>query len=178
MTFAAVEKALREGKKIKLPKWKNAYWYMKDGVLMNHFEDAPVEKDVPTTRLFPHDLLWVLRDDWEIVEDDEQTSNLTATLVPVPDFSFSVALDYLKQGKKVARKGWNGKGMFLVLCPGSAVPADRMKVKAVKKFYQDVKQDTVIINPHIDMKAVDGTYVTGWLASQTDMLADDWNIVE
>ena len=48
MTFAAVEKALREGKKIKLPKWKNAYWYMKDGVLMNRFEDAPVEKDVPT----------------------------------------------------------------------------------------------------------------------------------
>lgn len=110
MTFAAVEKALREGKKIKLPKWKNAYWYMKDGVLMNHFEDAPVEKDVPTTRLFPHDLLWVLRDDWEIVEDDEQTSNLTATLVPVPDFSFSVALDYLKQGQEGCPQGLERQG--------------------------------------------------------------------
>ncbi len=103
MTFAAVEKkALREGKKIKLPKWKNAYWYMKDGVLMSHaLRTLLLRRMFPPPACFPHDLLWVLRDDWEIVEDDEQTSNLTATLVPVPDFSFSVALDYLKQGKKV-----------------------------------------------------------------------------
>lgn len=178
MTFAAVEKALHEGKKIKLPKWKNAYWYMKDGVPMNHFEDASVEQDVPTARLFPRDLMWVLREDWEIVEENEQTPDPTANPVPVPNFSFSVALDYLKQGKKVAREGWNGKGMFLVLCPGSEVPADHMRVKAVKKFYKNEGQVTVIINPHIDMKAADGSYVTGWLASQTDMLADDWNIVE
>lgn len=178
MTFAAVEKALHEGKKIKLPKWKNAYWYMKDGVLMNHFEDASVEQDVPTARLFPRDLMWVLREDWEIVEENEQTPDPTANPVPVPNFSFSVALDYLKQGKKVARKGWNGKGMFLVLCPGNIVPTTHMKVEPVKKFYMGVGQDSVIIAPHIDLKAVDGSYVTGWLASQTDMLANDWNIVE
>lgn len=53
-----------------------------------------------------------------------------------------------------------------------------MKVKEVKKFYQNEKQDTVTINPHIDMKAADGAYVTGWFASQTDMLADDWYVVE
>lgn len=171
MTFAAVEKALREGKKIKLPKWKNAYWYMKDGVLMNHFEDAPVEKDVPTTRLFPHDLLWVLRDDWEIVEDDEQTSNLTATLVPVPDFSFSVALDYLKQGKKVARKGWNGKGMFLFL-------ADDIEFSTAADLSSVQDLEGELTCPSIVLKTADDKFVVGWLASQTDMLADDWNIVE
>ena len=68
--------------------------------------------------------------------------------------------------------------MFLVLCPGNTVPADHMKVKEVKKFYQNEKRDTVTINPHIDMKAADGTYVTDWIASQTDMLADDWYVVE
>lgn len=62
--------------------------------------------------------------------------------------------------------------------PGNTVPADHMKVKEVKKFYQNEKRDTVTINPHIDMKAADGTYVTGWIASQTDMLADDWYVVE
>ena len=91
---------------------------------------------------------------------------------------FGSAIMNMKEGLKVARKGWNGKGMFLVLCPGNKVPADHMKVKEVKKFYQNEKQDTVTINPHIDMKAADGTYVTGWLASQTDMLADDWYVVE
>lgn len=171
MTFAAVEKVLREGKKIKLPKWKNAYWYMKDGVLMNHFEDAPVEKDVPTTRLFPHDLLWVLRDDWEIVEDNEQTSNLTATLVPVPDFSFSVALDYLKQGKKVARKGWNGKGMFLFL-------ADDIEFSTAADLSSVQDLEGELTRPSIVLKTADDKFVVGWLASQTDMLADDWNIVE
>lgn len=176
MTFAAVEKALHEGKKIRLVGWKNAYWYMNnEGVVMNHFEDASVEQDVPTAALFPRDLIWVMKGDWEVVADDQQAAD---TPVPVPNFSFSVALDYLKQGKKVAREGWNGKGMFLVLCPGSEVPADHMRVKAVKKFYKNEGQVTVIINPHIDMKAADGSYVTGWLASQTDMLADDWNIVE
>ncbi len=179
MTFAAVEKALREGKKIKLPKWKNAYWYMKDGVLMNRFEDAPVEKDVPTTRLFPHDLLWVLRDDWEIVEDDEQTSNPYGHSCSCARLLFQRGAGLSQAGQEGCPQGLERQGNVpFVLCPGSAVPADRMKVKAVKKFYQDVKQDTVIINPHIDMKAADGTYVTGWLASQTDMLADDWNIVE
>lgn len=58
MTFAAVEKALHEGKKIKLVGWKNAYWYMNnEGVVMNHFDDAPVEQDVPTSALFPRDLI-------------------------------------------------------------------------------------------------------------------------
>lgn len=174
MTFAAIEKALHEGKKIRLVEWKNAYWYMnEEGVLMNHFEDASAEKDVPTSHLFPRDVIWVAKGDWVVVDDDQPFAP-----VPVPDFSFGVALDYLKQGKKVSRRGWNGKGMFLVLCPGSEVPADHMRVKAVKEFYLNEGRVSVIINPHIDMKAADGSYVTGWLASQTDMLADDWYIVE
>ena len=40
MKFAECEAALKEGKKIKLSPWKNAYWYMKDGVIMNHFEEG------------------------------------------------------------------------------------------------------------------------------------------
>lgn len=137
---------------------------------MNHFEEDG-STDVPTSALFPRDILWVMGNDWEVVGEE-------TAAVPADTYSFGDAINFLKAGKKVARKGWNGKGMFLVLCPGSEVPADHMRVKPVKKFYQQEGRTSVIIAPHIDLKAADGTYVTGWLASQTDMLADDWFTVE
>ena len=172
MKFNEAEKSLKEGKKIKLKSWKNAYWYydQENGVIMNHFEEDG-SPDVPTSALFPRDILWVMGNDWEIVGEE-------TAAVPAGTYSFGDAINSLKAGKKVARKGWNGKGMFLVLCPGSEVPADHMRVKPVKKFYQQEGRTSVIIAPHIDLKAADGTYVTGWLASQTDMLADDWFTVE
>lgn len=172
MKFNEVEKSLKEGKKIKLASWKNTYWYydQENGVIMNHFEEDG-STDVPTSALFPRDILWVMGNDWEVVGEE-------TAAVPADTYSFGDAINFLKAGKKVARKGWNGKGMFLVLCPGSEVPADHMRVKPVKKFYQQEGRVSVIIAPHIDLKAADGTYVTGWLASQTDMLADDWFTVE
>ena len=172
MKFNEVEKSLKEGKKIKLASWKNAYWYydQENGVIMNHFEEDG-STDVPTSALFPRDILWVIGNDWEVVGEE-------SAAVPSDTYSFGDAINFLKAGKKVARKGWNGKGVFLVLCPGSEVPADHMRVKPVKKFYQQEGRVSVIIAPHIDLKAADGTYVTGWLASQTDMLADDWFTVE
>jgi hypothetical protein len=90
-------------------------------------------------------------------------------------FGFEMALFSLKHGKAVARKGWNGKGMFLTLQNGSEVTGTDMRNDIAKNYYGDSK---VVICPHIDMKAADGTYVVGWLASQTDMLAEDWDIVE
>lgn len=166
--FRCCWKSLHEGKKIKLVGWKNAYWYMKDGVLMNHFENAPVEQDVPTSTLFPRDINWVVKGDWEVVADDQQTAD---TPVPVPNFSFSVALDYLKQSKKVAREGWNGKGMFLFLADDIEFSTD-----ADLTCVKDMEGDLTC--PSIVLKTADDKFVVGWLASQTDMLADDWNIVE
>lgn len=90
-------------------------------------------------------------------------------------FNFGKALEALKEGKAVARKGWNGKGMFLTLQNSSEVDGTTMRNEPARKYYGDNK---VKISPHIDMKAADGTYVVGWLASQTDMLAEDWDIVE
>lgn len=90
-------------------------------------------------------------------------------------FNFGKALEALKEGKAVARKGWNGKGMFLTLQNSSEVDGTTMRNEPARKYYGDNK---VKICSHIDMKAADGTYVVGWLASQTDMLAEDWDIVE
>ena len=90
-------------------------------------------------------------------------------------FDFGMALEALKRGKAVARKGWNGKGMFITLQNGSEVEGNNMRNEPAKKYYGDCKAK---ICPHIDMKAADGSYVVGWLASQTDMLAEDWDIVD
>lgn len=94
------------------------------------------------------------------------------------NMSFGLALEALKKGKKVARRGWNGKGMFLFIQEGSRVDAKEHRAELMKEYCKSRAIQHVKINPHIDMKAADGSHVVGWLASQTDMLADDWVIVE
>lgn len=90
--------------------------------------------------------------------------------------TFGEALEALKEGHKVARKGWNGKGMFIYLTPGSQVPYSKLKPETQKALITHDKS-TVTINGHIDMKAADGSVVVGWLASQTDLLSEDWEVV-
>ena len=95
---------------------------------------------------------------------------------PCEHMNFGLAIEAMKKGHKVARKGWNGKGMFIFLTPGSQVAYSKCKPETQKALI-DHPKSLVEINPHIDMRAADGTLVIGWLASQTDMLAEDWEIV-
>lgn len=90
--------------------------------------------------------------------------------------NFGEAIEALKEGKRVARKGWNGKGMFLYLTQGSEVPYAKLK-KETQKALITCPDPVVNINAHIDMFAADGSVVIGWLASQTDMLSEDWYLV-
>lgn len=94
---------------------------------------------------------------------------------PVDGMTFGEAIEAMKRGKKVARMGWNGKGMWLVLQNGSVVEGENMRNEPARSFYGN---NMVRICGHIDMKAADNSYVVGWLASQTDMLSEDWCIVE
>ena len=91
--------------------------------------------------------------------------------------TFGQAIEALKAGKKVSRKGWNGKGMFLAIQKGSVINSEQAR-GGVAKYLADDGQDEIKIGDHIDMKAADGSVVVGWLASQTDMLSEDWEIVE
>ncbi len=85
--------------------------------------------------------------------------------------NFGEALVALKNGEKVSRTGWNGKGMFLFLVPGSTFEVSRAPLLGIYPT-------GTVINycPHIDMKTADDKVVP-WLASQTDVLAEDWNLV-
>lgn len=85
--------------------------------------------------------------------------------------NFGHALVMLKRGEKVARAGWNGKGMFLFLVPGSTFKVSRPPLLGIYPEGAEVEY-----HPHIDMKTAQG-YVVPWLASQADVLAEDWLIV-
>jgi hypothetical protein len=97
---------------------------------------------------------------------------------PITAMSFGHAIAALKAGERVARAGWNGKGMWLALTPGSTISSMQARSgAALARATEDPAPDTIAILPHIDMRAADGSIVIGWLASQTDMLADDWQVV-
>ncbi len=85
--------------------------------------------------------------------------------------SFGLAIEAAKMGKKIARKGWNGKGMFLFLATDI-----EFHTEADLSCVSDLEGDLTL--PAFVMKTADDHFCVGWLASQTDMLADDWKIVE
>ena len=85
--------------------------------------------------------------------------------------NFGHALVALKDGQKVSRAGWNGKGMFLFLVPGSTFVVNRAPLLGI---YPEGTEINYL--PHIDMKTADNKIVP-WLASQTDVLAEDWDVV-
>lgn len=88
---------------------------------------------------------------------------------PSPYTDFGDAVNRLKAGKKVARAGWNGKGMFLYYVPANSYPA---RTEVAKESFGEM----VEYGAYIAMKTAQGNVVP-WLASQTDVLAEDWEIV-
>jgi hypothetical protein len=111
--------------------------------------------------------------------------------------TFGVALEAAKQGKLIAREGWNGKGMFVFQRPEDHLTHD-MIINTVKSLPQSVKdffaatvnsgvnketktylgQTKVKFCSYLCMYAADGSIVNGWLASQTDMQSEDWQILD
>ena len=83
--------------------------------------------------------------------------------------SFGLAVEAMKKGKRVARAGWNGKGMWIRYIG----PQDwQFDLDSISETEMDCEQYGFLA-----MKTADNKFVP-WLASQTDMLADDWQIVE
>jgi hypothetical protein len=82
--------------------------------------------------------------------------------------TFGDALTQLKLGQRVTRPGWNGKGMFLFLVPGSVFKVNRPPLLGIYPEGTEIHY-----RPHIDMRTADGEIVP-WVASQTDVLAEDW----
>lgn len=93
---------------------------------------------------------------------------------PTNGMNLGLAIEALKMGYKVARDGWNGKGMFIFIQNETSGPVEEgiPILSAIAR-----KNQGILVRAHINMKAADDSIVIGWLASQTDMLSDDWCIV-
>lgn len=85
------------------------------------------------------------------------------------NMTFGDAIEALKDGERVARKGWNGKDMYVFL----AHEADFVTDADISAF----DQLEVEVHDMLVMKTAQDTFQPGWLASQADMLAEDWYIV-
>lgn len=109
---------------------------------------------------------------------------------PTDGLSFGLAIEAMKSGKKVARRGWNGKGMFLWLKPATTIKAEWCKDEMLKglveanggeilglgticMYTHDSSERKLYSNEPPGRKAI----LTGWVPSQSDMLYDDWEIV-
>jgi hypothetical protein len=89
---------------------------------------------------------------------------------PTTNLNFGQAIQAAKDGKRVCRTGWNGKSMFLYHVPANSYPAVTEQAKA---YFGE----TVPYGAYIAMKTAQENVVP-WLASQTDILAEDWEILD
>jgi hypothetical protein len=89
--------------------------------------------------------------------------------------TFGDALQALKDGQKVARAGWNGKGAFIALMPGFVIPAAMINERT-RKFVERPDQD-LPCGGYIVMWTAQKVWQPGWLPSQADLLSEDWSVV-
>ena len=125
-----------------------------EGFLLNSLTNAK-----PNTDFLDGYVSWVTKEQKEA--EFRETFN----------FPFGMAIEALKLGHKVARSGWNGKGMYLVLFDPAR---DNLLTLTASCIEAKVEKS---LRPFILMSTVDNQYVP-WLASQSDMLEDDWGIVQ
>lgn len=169
MNFKEAFKAMKNGAKIKLPGW-GGYWYWdpeKETVMMQcrkQDSDQGELLDIRETQRVEYTLMNTQSEEWEIA-DEKNCPVLGGTAT----FSFADAIRYLKRGFKVARQGWNGKKQYIQL-------ATAISYKSADGEIVNCNHDA-IGNQAIAFIGTSGVQM-GWLASQADMLAEDWTFAK
>lgn len=166
MKFSEVLEALKKGKAIKLLHWKG-YWKLENGRVKMYCKNGDVI-DLQDSEDILYTLSNIASEDWEIVSKDYEIS-------PIKTMQFGEAIRKMKQGKRVARIGWNGKNMSVAYQKGypEGIPCN----KQTAECWGLNEGDLFICRPYMQMRCADGTFQM-WLASQSDILADDWIVVE
>lgn len=170
MKFEQALKNMKKGIPMKLPSW-GGYWSWdeeKETILMHcRQKDSDTGKevlDIRETQRVEYTLGNILSDDW-IVADEKNCPVLGGEAT----FSFSEAIKYLKRGLRVARKGWNGKSQYIEI-------ASNISYLNAAGECNNCEHDA-IGNKAIAFVGTSGVQI-GWLASQADMLAEDWVFVD
>lgn len=161
MNFKKAFELIKSGNKVKLPSW-GGYWYWDKNIqtIMMHTKDGQ-DIDIRETQVPDYTFSNICSDEW-LIADSKNCPELGGEAT----FSFGEALKYLKRGLRVARKGWNGKGIYIEM----QKPDENSKMTL--PYLYIVTNGLVTDNPDAPKGVVP------WLCSQTDLLSDDWVFVE
>lgn len=171
MKFEQAFKLMKQGKKLKLPSWGGYWcWDEENKTIMMYCRPQDSDEgqgpvlDIRETERVEYTVQNILSDEW-VVADKTNCLVLGGELT----FGFDDAIKYLKRGMKVKRKGWNGKTQYIELAS---------YISYVNAANDIVNCDhDAIGNKAIAFVGTQGVQI-GWLASQADMLADDWVFAE
>ena len=168
MYFKEALNAMRQGYKMKRPSW-GGFWIWdndKETVMIYCRPQDGTDGgilDIRETNRVAYTLENICADDW-IIADEINCPVLGGEAT----FSFGDAIKYVKRGLKVTRKGWNGKNQYIQLAKGISYTFGDEIVNC---------EHNAIGNMAIAFVGTSGVQM-GWLASQADMLADDWIFAE
>ena len=170
MIFKEAFEAMKQGCKVKLPSWGGYWcWDEEKQTIMMHCRPKDADKpgdvfDIRETQRVEYTLSNILSDEWILA-----TETNTPVLGGAATFGFGDAIKYMKRGLKVKRQGWNGKNQHIELAKNIS--------------YQNAGGDIVncehdaIGNMAVAFVGTSGVQM-GWVASQSDMLAEDWVFAE
>ena len=170
MKFVDALKAMKNGEKVKLPSWGGYWcWDSEKETVMIHCRPQDSDHqgeilDIRETQRVEYTLSNVASDEW-VIADEENCPVLGGEAM----FGFGDAIKYIKRGLKVKRKGWNGKNQYIQLATG-------ISYKSATGEIVNCEHDA-IGNMAVAFVGTSGVQM-GWLASQADMLAEDWVFVD
>ena len=170
MRFVEALKAMKNGAKVKLPSWGGYWcWDAEKETVMIHCRPQDSDHqgeilDIRETQRVEYTLSNVASDEWMIANEEN-----CPVLGGEAMFGFGDAIKYIKRGLKVKRKGWNGKNQYIQLATG-------ISYKSATGEIVNCEHDA-IGNMAVAFVGTSGVQL-GWLASQADMLAEDWVFVD
>ena len=170
MRFVEALKAMKNGAKVKLPSWGGYWcWDAEKETVMIHCRPQDSDHqgeilDIREMQRVEYTLSNVASEDW-VIADEENCPVLGGEAM----FGFGDAIKYIKRGLKVKRKGWNGKNQYIQLATG-------ISYKSATGEIVNCEHDA-IGNMAVAFVGTSGVQL-GWLASQADMLAEDWVFVD
>lgn len=181
MSFAEAFKRMKAGAKVKLPSW-GGYWFWdaeKQSIMMQ-CRPKDTDKgqgdllDIRETQRVEYTLSNILSDEWLIADETN-----CPVLGGEATFSFGDAIKYMKRGLRVARKGWNGKGMYVFYASDFQfrTKSDLSEFNPTEEP-ECTEENKVYVYDCLVLRTADKKLQPGWLASQSDMLAEDWMFVE
>lgn len=169
MKFKEAFGAMKNGAKVKLPSW-GGYWYWdpeKETIMIQcrpQDSDQGELLDIRDTKRVEYTVMNMQSDEWMIANEGN-----CPVLGGETVFCFDDAIKYLKRGMKLARKGWDGKRQYIELASG--IGYMNPDGKLVNPDHENIG------NRAIAFVGTSGVQL-GWLASQADMLAEDWIFYE